>query len=291
MIINRTLTRLLRDLKHPLRAVDSLLWLRRARRRRAYRTETIYDVGMHEGQDSVYYLKKGFRVVAIEANRVLADTAGRRLAPFVTSGQLTILNVGITDGESGGALEFFVNDRITEWSSFDREIAGRNGSPVHSVLVPTRTLASIITEYGPAYYVKIDIEGHDAIALRSLLCVEPKPRYISVENGNQGMLGMLVSAGYIGFKYIQQNGISELRVVMPAREGDYTGHLFPRGASGPFGEETPGHWLSAAQVRTEIARLWDVDGVASQTGHDERTNGWFDLHARHSSVRVPEMNG
>jgi len=283
----RKLTRILRDLKHPLRAVDSMRWMRRARRRRTFRNETIYDVGMHEGQDTAFYLKKGFRVVAVEANRVLADAARSRFAPFIASGQLVVLNVGITDNDSDGDLEFFVNDRISEWSSFDQAIAARNGSPVHSVFVPTRTLASIIDEYGPAYFVKIDIEGHDAIALQSLLRVETKPRYVSVENGNQGMLGMLVAAGYDGFKYIQQKGISELRVGRPAREGEYAGHLFPRGASGPFGEETPGRWVDAGQIRTEISRLWDVDGSASRPDHDERVNGWFDLHARHAGAAVP----
>jgi hypothetical protein len=152
------------------------------------------------------------------------------------------------------------------------------------VFVQTRTLASIVAEYGPAYYVKIDIEGYDAIALKSLLTVEPKPRYISVENGNQGMLGMLVSAGYDRFKYIQQKGISELRVPVSAREGDYAGHLFPRGASGPFGEETPGHWVTAEQIRTAISNVWDVDGSAKRPGHDDSIRGWFDLHARHSSA-------
>jgi FkbM family methyltransferase len=289
--IARKINRILRDLKHPLRAVDPMLWTSRARRRRTFRNETIYDVGMHEGQDTAFYLKKGFRVVAVEANRVLTDAASKLFAPFIAAGQLSILNIGITENESDSDLEFFVTDRISEWSSFNRDVAGRDASPIHSVFVPTRTLASIIAEFGPAYNVKIDIEGYDAIALRSLLTVEPKPRYISVENGNQGMLGMLVSAGYDRFKYIQQKAISELCVSLPSREGDYTGHLFPRGASGPFGEETPGKWVAAERIRTEISKVWDVDGLAKQSGHDDRIHGWFDLHARHSSAPMQPVNG
>ena len=34
--------------------------------------DLIYDVGMHNGSDTAYYLHKGFRVLAIEANPVLA---------------------------------------------------------------------------------------------------------------------------------------------------------------------------------------------------------------------------
>ncbi len=280
----RKLTLVLRDLKHPLRAVDSMLWMRKARRRRTFRSELIYDVGMHEGQDTAFYLKKGFRVVAVEANQVLCDAASKRFAPFIASGQLIVLNVGITETDSGDSLEFFVNDWISEWSSFDRDIAARSSSPFHSVLVPTRTLASVIAEHGPAYFVKIDIEGYDAIALASLLAAKSLPRYVSVENGNMGMLGNLVSAGYDGFKYIQQKNISELHVSIPAREGESCGHLFPRGASGPFGEEAPGHWVSAERIRTEISKVWDVDTSARQPGHGGNTDGWFDLHARHCSV-------
>jgi predicted RNA methylase len=31
-------------------------------------TKTIYDIGMHSGRDTGFYLKKGFKVVAIEAD-------------------------------------------------------------------------------------------------------------------------------------------------------------------------------------------------------------------------------
>ena len=280
MNIVRTATRILRDLKHPVRAVDSMLWTRKARASQLFRDEIIIDVGMHEGQDTAFYLKKGFRVVAVEANPTLVAAAEKRFAPFIRKGQLTIVNVGIAESGTDEGLEFFVNERISEWSSFYRDVAARNDSPVHSVVVPTRTLASIVAQYGHPYCVKIDIEGFDRIALESLLSVAGKPRYISVENGHQGMLAMLVAAGYDRFKYVRQNNLSELRLERPAREGEYVGHLFPRGASGPFGEEAPGHWQTADEVRTAIAVIWDVDGSAKRAGHDDGVHGWFDLHAR-----------
>ena len=34
----------------------------------------IYDVGMHNGDDTAYYLRRGFRVVAIEPNPALVAT-------------------------------------------------------------------------------------------------------------------------------------------------------------------------------------------------------------------------
>jgi len=38
----------------------------------------IYDVGMHNGDDTAYYLWRGFRVVAIEPNPELVATAANR---------------------------------------------------------------------------------------------------------------------------------------------------------------------------------------------------------------------
>jgi hypothetical protein len=33
----------------------------------SFERDLIYDIGLHKGEDSEFYLKKGFRVVAIEA--------------------------------------------------------------------------------------------------------------------------------------------------------------------------------------------------------------------------------
>ena len=39
--------------------------------------ELIYDVGMNTGDDTAYYLNRGYRVVAIEANPDLVDLPAR----------------------------------------------------------------------------------------------------------------------------------------------------------------------------------------------------------------------
>jgi spermidine synthase len=41
----------------------------------------IYDIGMHDGSDSEFYLRKGYRVVAVEANPKLVEACRERLAP------------------------------------------------------------------------------------------------------------------------------------------------------------------------------------------------------------------
>ena len=82
----------------------------------------IYDIGMHVGQDTEFYLKKGFRVVAVEANPVLADEQRNRFENAISAGQLFLINKGIATQR--GTFPFYVNDTLSEWSSFNEEIGG-----------------------------------------------------------------------------------------------------------------------------------------------------------------------
>jgi len=252
-----------------------------AKRDPSFTNERIYDIGMHNGQDTAFYLKKGFTVVAIEANPLLVARAASRFRRFIERGQLHVEAAGIAEYPKAESLKFYVNQRVSEWSSFDRALAERGSSPVSEVSVATTTLSALLDKFGPAYYVKIDIEGLDRAALASLLASRHRPRYVSVENGHQGMLRMLTDAGYDSFKYVQQRHLSRLRLPQPAGEGRDIVHQFPRGCSGPFGEEAPGEWQSAAEMKDIIGRYWDVEGSSAKPSHSERVNGWFDLHARY----------
>ena len=46
----------------------------------------IMDVGMYDGSDTAYYLKQGYRVVAIDANPDMIDAAKSRFNDAVNSG-------------------------------------------------------------------------------------------------------------------------------------------------------------------------------------------------------------
>lgn len=245
----------------------------------------IYDVGLHEAQDTEFYLKKGFRVVAIDANPVMIERARKRFAREIASGQLVLLNCGIVKEDSGAELDFYISTVNSEWSSFIKSIAERDGSISRVISVPCRTLGSIVDEYGEPHYIKIDIEGHDSVALQSLANSKHKARYISVENGNAGMLDTLAAAGYARFKYVQQNNMPSIVLPRPALEGEDVAHTFVMGSSGPFGEETLGPWLSYDAAFAEIAKVWNpVDGT-KRPGHDDAVHGWFDLHAALPTVR------
>jgi FkbM family methyltransferase len=230
----------------------------------------VFDIGFHIGQDTDFYLKKGFWVVAVDANPLLVEEGKRKFKDYLDAGRLVLLNVGI--GERDETLPFYVNDQLSEWSSFDHEIGTTRGA-YHVINVPLVTLRSIVHRYGVPYYIKIDIEGHDLVAIQSLRDLTDRPKYISVENGEAHMIDELSKQGYTKFKFVNQGVIQNVRLPLPAREGKYIEHLFPFGASGPFGEEIDGPWLSKEDVLRVSNDYW------SMPNRDANVHGWFDLHA------------
>ncbi|MBP7461773.1 MAG: FkbM family methyltransferase [Candidatus Delongbacteria bacterium] len=237
----------------------------------AMNPKLIYDLGMHTGQDTEFYLKKGFDVIAIEANPVLAGEQHQRFIKQIENGRLKILNLGI--GPQNGRFTFYVNDYLSEWSSFDREIGIREGR-YHEIEVEMVPLETIFRQYGIPYYLKIDIEGYDFMALQSTDNLSHKPRFISVENGQKPMLDYLVAQGYTHFKFINQQKVPQQQMLHPAREGLSIDHQFPLGASGLFGEETPGEWLNYDHILPQIEAYWN------NPSRDAAIHGWYDLHAK-----------
>ena len=59
--------------------------------------DLIYDIGAHRGEDAEFYLRKGFRVVAIEADPDLVLACRRRLQPFLAQGRQTIIEGAIVE--------------------------------------------------------------------------------------------------------------------------------------------------------------------------------------------------
>ena len=101
--------------------------------------DLVFDVGMHNGDDTAFYLYQGYRVVSVEADPTLAKSASIRFAEQIAAGRLTVCNAGIA--ESTGTATFWICDDKTEWNSFDERIAARNGNRHHAV--ESRPCASV----------------------------------------------------------------------------------------------------------------------------------------------------
>lgn len=256
----------------------------------------IYDVGVNDGSDSAYYLWLGFRVVGIEASPVLAERLRKKFVREIEAGTYVLCDVGIS--KQDGFADFWMSD-VTEWSSFNREIASRNGTPCQAVKVPTRSFSSILQEHGVPHYCKIDIEGNDRLCLDGFKDVGC-PKYVSIEmsHANGGSdLQALYDLGYRKFKVVSQVTRSQpvpalvkldallsgfpkkaFRAALKRTIGGRTvaGWTFPWGSSGAFGEASPGPWRTYDYVRDQWTFLKKIDERAGSLGLGE----WFDFHAK-----------
>lgn len=252
----------------------------------------IYDVGLHDGDDTAYYLRLGFRVVAIEANAELADAAARRFASEVSAGQLEIVNIGISANR--GVAQFWICDEHSEWSSFDREIASRHGCAHHAIEIQTVPFDAVLEKHGIPYYCKIDIEGCDYLCLEAMRPSQCPP-FVSVELARSPScdpLQALHKMGYRRFKIIDQNRFCSveprIQRLLHARSPvgrvsgtvnrrtrsrlSHRGWRFPPGSSGPIGPATPGRWRNLDAIR-------DVHRWVEEHQRKMGLTEWFDLHA------------
>ncbi len=279
--------------------------------------DLIYDVGMNNGDDTAYYLSRGFRVIAIEANPILAEECAKRFYTEVASDRLKILNVGVSDRE--GEFPFWICESVSEWSSFNREIASRDDSPHHELTIPCRRFSSILAEHGIPFYLKIDIEGNDMLCLLELQKGR-LPKYVSLEAATADPIDHLGSLGYTDFKSISQRVFLPLEMPPSPEQARfeqtleqlYTPNIFmrirralggkarllreldrvrfpvawkfPVGSSGPFGEDLRGRWQSADEMRETYRIFQELCGkrTTSIFWDEKEYSFWFDLHARRS---------
>ena len=91
------------------------------------------------------------------------------------------------------------------------------------------------------------------------------------------MLSTLEGYGYRRFKLVSQAIHSTRSMPRPEREGTYVDARFSQHSSGPFGEESPGPWHTAEQVRERyLATRVRMRYAAARGGE---VGGWFDIHA------------
>jgi FkbM family methyltransferase len=251
----------------------------RLRPRRAAATEpalgVIYDVGMNNGDDCAYYLKKGRPVVAVEANPVLCDIAASRFAAEIESGALTILNLGIADAP--GTATFYVHRTNSVLSTFvpPGERIGYTATlppaEFDPITVQVRCLSAIVAFFGPAHYIKIDIEGYDDRCLADLHRAGIRPPFLSAEAHEIDTFCHLVAMGYGEFQLAAGATVAQDYRAHPIEgtNGSRTPHDFPPHSAGPFGVDLPGPWLD----KNAILARWLARDEAGP-------GGWFDLHAR-----------
>ena len=221
----------------------------------------IFDIGFHSGDDTLYFLERGYDVVAVDANpaMIIEGLARPALRLAARTGQLRAISSGIVRRVevANQTLPFYIHRRVTEWSTFN---IPADKAAFDTVRVPLTTCGGLIRQFGTPFYMKVDIEGYDEACLASLEHGR-MPAYLSTEDPLQ--LDRLIRLGYRTFKMVSQK---------LTRRGD-------RQFSGGLSETAPGQWGDASSVRTHPfyseqhmhVRI-DVKGRRFREEHD--------LHAR-----------
>lgn len=255
------------------------------------KNNTIFDIGLHSGEDTAFYLEKGYNVVAIDANIDMIEKAQQTFHEAIKDKRLQLVHSAIAE-EDNKILTFYTSNK-SEWSSLDKNIANRNGQFKETIQVNTTRLSSLCQKYGIPYYCKIDIENYDLIALKSLKTLSKLPTYISVESeclddsetaSEEQILAsleLLYELGYQKFKLVDQLRLAALpfqqhfykKVPFALRivykliymlqlsrptiyNVDYISKKFnfpfKVGSSGPFGEDLEGEWLNYTEAKKHI---------------------------------------
>lgn len=290
----------------------------------AKHADLIYDVGLHRGEDTDFYLRKGFRVVAFDANPELVRLCQERFRTHVESGQLTIVEGAIVDIDktacTNGKVAFFKNKSGTSWGTTQDSWAERNqamGTEIERLEVDVVDFAAVLRKHGIPRYLKIDIEGCDLVCLNALRNFSVKPDFVSFESDKVTLravreeIRLLQELGYNQFQAVEQFGIPDVQTPPnPPREGGFAPQKFERGSSGLFGNElNPTLWKSSGGVLRlyrfihigyrllgdfGIMYGWQFRGASrlrkvaraclKRMTHAE-VPGWYDTHARHISAR------
>ncbi len=233
----------------------------------------IFDIGVNKGEDSRFYLDKGFKVVGVEASPIIAAELKKTFKSEIESGSFILLECGVWHESS--VLTFYRNLDNDHWSSFDPVYGCRNDTSFETIDVPCITVDKIFSEFGIPRYLKIDVEGADKYIVDAIAKSQPIPTFISVEEYGVDALNSLYKAGYKHFKFPPQRDKSLAIPPNPAAEGEYVEKQFSGYDSGLFGLELPGEWLDFEQAREKfLESIRDENHV--YVGPE---NEWYDIHA------------
>ncbi|MBX9698242.1 MAG: FkbM family methyltransferase [Acetobacteraceae bacterium] len=241
--------------------------------------DLIFDLGMHRGDDARFYLAKGFRVMALEANPRFCAEARIGFAEAIAAGRLAIEEAALWHA-GGTPIPFWLNQDKDDWSSAHRAWAEKGGHAAEEISVAAVTLPELLDRHGLPHYLKCDIEGMDEAFCGQLLADGRRPAFVSIEAVSLDALALLRACGYDRVQVVNQAFNPYVHPPDPPREGCFAPAQFHGHMSGLFGRELdPAGWrgfAEAAELYLDFRRLQARQGTLA--------HGWLDFHVTRSET-------
>jgi FkbM family methyltransferase len=226
----------------------------------------ILDFGMHQGEDTDFYLATGADVVAFEANAILVERNRQRFKEQIDSNRLEIVAGAIVAPDFQGAeVVFYHDEQKSVWGTTSLAWAERNktlGSGIHAVRAPVVDLKTILKTRGQVFYAKVDIEGADRFVLDNIRQSSAKPNFISIESDKLSLQSVideietLQDLGYSRFAAVQQATIPGSVVRGTRFDGTPFTYRFKKHASGPFGPYLKQDYKTAGEVVDQYTSIF-----------------------------------
>jgi FkbM family methyltransferase len=235
---------------------------------------TIYDLGSNNGDDIPYYLMRGDKVIAVEANPALAEDIKARFRAEIDEGRLVVENCALTVDPSQNSVSFFVHRNNHVLSQFVTPNDADLGE-FDEIKIGSLNVLELIQRHGDPFYIKIDIEHYDHVVLRCLFDAGIFPPYLSAESHSVEVFALLVANGrYKSFKLVEGWSVPKRYKARALRVGEETLlYDFPIHSAGPFGNDIDGPWMTAESV----LKILGINGL-----------GWIDIHV--SNVDLPDID-
>lgn len=248
--------------------------------------KVIFDIGAHTGRDTEFYLKKGFDVVAVEANPYVCEKLEKRLKGYIQDGRLRVCNFALADNcMYEDETKFIIHKNHDDWGTTDPKWNAVFSNDIEEIEVNAMHPKKFYIKYGVPYYMKIDIEGADIICLKHLHGFD-RPKYISAElltpnnihGGNPlAIINELLELGYTKFQLVNQGDLRFTKCPNPPLEGIYVDYQFDSLCSGLFGKELPDVWGSVEDVIMPYLHFFY--NKPNCCGETFLQDAWFDIHA------------
>jgi FkbM family methyltransferase len=149
--------------------------------------QVIFDVGANQGQKTDIFLRLGAKVVAVEPDEQNQSILKQNFLAFrLIKRPVTIVGKAVSDRNGAetmwvdepGSAKNTLNPKWVETLRTDSSRFGKSLEFAEKKEVETITLEELIRSQGLPFYVKIDVEGYEAVVLRGL---RSPVRYLSFE--------------------------------------------------------------------------------------------------------------